>query len=131
MAGLSVPAGKPDPTRYPRVGSGRVRRFRLPTVPCYRDTWCNVQLTADQLRHYRLYNGVFRRAVGRGSPYSSVCSTHSSMSDLSAGSGSLTTDFDASESTLTAADSDVEDGLVLAPSSRSLMVSVHHTLSIY
>jgi len=53
------------------------------------------------------------------------------MSDLSAGSGSLTTDFDASESTLTAADSDVEDGLVLAPSSRSLMVSVHHTLSIY
>ena len=24
LAGIPVPAGKPDPTRYPRVGSGRV-----------------------------------------------------------------------------------------------------------
>jgi len=33
IAGLPIPAGKPDPTRYPQVRSGRVGRFAYPQNP--------------------------------------------------------------------------------------------------
>ena len=84
-------------------------------------------LTVDQLKLLRQchgqHDGVFRRpgvcrgsrtsdtSSGRYSPYSSVCSTfsdYSSTSDVSA-AGSVV-EFDVSELTVTAADSDVEDG---------------------